>query len=198
MPDLVQGAGPAAVRAGFRRASVVVGAPPRTASGPACARAAPGRCRRQSALQLAHRVVAHVVGRRAWRSASRRSSQVDDHALAQRAARRQQRVDAEVRGQRVQDRQPAGDHGAAVVASGRAARAGRCGRPARQPVDAPAQPVGRDAAVGDAAGGQQLRHRADRARRAQRLVPAAAARRAAALLPARRRRRSARRGRPAR
>ena len=101
--------------------------------------------------------------------------------------------DAEVGRQRVQDGQPAGQHGAALglqpgqldavdVAGGDAA------------FDAPAQALGRDAAVAEAGRGQHLRHRAGRARRAQRLLPAAGAQRAAAPLPARRRRPPARRG----
>jgi hypothetical protein len=78
--------------------------------------------------------------------------QVDDHALAQRALGRLQRVDAEVRGQRVQDGQAAGQHGRrSAFRPGSSSRSMRWPA-ARQRSMHQRRPVGRDAAVGDAAG----------------------------------------------
>ena len=116
----------------------------------------------EALLQLAHRVVAHVAVLAVARG-MHAVVEVDDHALAQRAAGRLQVLDAEVRGQRVQDGQATGDHRAAVfLQAGQVQLVDVSGADAL--LDQPAQALGRDAAVGDAAGGQQLRHRAGGAR----------------------------------
>ena len=125
----------------------------------------------EAPLQLAHRGVAQVLaaGATLGRLARR---EVEDHALAQRAARRLQLGDAEVRRQRVEDREAAADDGAAVVLqAGQRELVGAAGLEAL--LHQPAQAVGRDAAVADAARGEHLRDRADGARRAERLAPVA-------------------------
>ena len=169
-----------------------------TAPAPACARAAPGRWRPRSA-RCSSRTDASRSRRLGAcgtaRSAVQALAQVDDHALAQRAAGRQQRLDAEVRGQRVQDRQPAGQHRAAVVAQRRPVQlvdvAGlRGSRSMHQ-----RRPCG----VMRAVGSRRWPPAAATPRRPCPTSPAppasAAARRAAAPPRARRRRRPARRGR---
>ncbi len=133
----------------------------------------------EAALQPAYRGVANVAvggSRPAAHAATRRAQcrvalvQVDDHALAQRAAGRPQGLDAEVRGQRVEQSQAAGDHRTALfLQAGQVEAVDVAGTQAA--LDQPAQACWRDDAVVDAAGRQQLRHGADRARCAQRFLP---------------------------
>ena len=123
-------------------------------------------------LQLGHRVVAQiVVGRIAV--GGQALLQIEDHALAQRPACGLQRLDAELRRQRRQDGQAAAQHRAAFrLQAGQLQRVDAPGLHAG--ANAPGQALGRDRAVADAGGGQDLRDRAGRARRAQRLAPVAA------------------------
>jgi hypothetical protein len=108
---------------------------------------APASCRhRKAPLQFGHRSLAHVL----WPATLRRVQallQVDHHTLAQRALGGPEFVDAEVRGQRVQDGQAAGQHGAAV--GRRPGRSMRSAWPAcRQRSMHQRRPLWRDAAVG--------------------------------------------------
>ena len=126
--DLVQRRGPAELAPRPRSAScgadAVVAAPARPR-----ARARPARCRpRSAAAARAPSASRMSPGARAARRSSR-SCEIEDHALAQRAARRLQRVDAEVRRQRVEDRTGRRRSPRGGRPSGRAARAGRRGRP---------------------------------------------------------------------
>jgi hypothetical protein len=126
---------------------------------------------REAALQALDRVVAQVMAARAV-ARQQAVMQVDDHALAQRALGRQQRVNAEMRGQRVENGQAAGQHGLAFgLQAGQRDALGRAGGDAF--ADQPAQAFGRDAAIGLATGSEHFRHGACRARRAERLLPAA-------------------------
>ena len=175
--DLVQRAGPAEL------APRLVASAPRLRRGRSSASATVRtRCgllrRRRSKRRCSSRTDA---SRMSCPPASRAAAwqalvEVEDHALAQRAARRLQLVDAEVRRQRVEDRQAAGDHRAAVVLQARqrqaldaAGLAGSCSISQRKPAGVMRPSV-------TPLGGEQLRHRADRARRAERLAASAAPR----------------------
>ena len=73
----------------------------------------------EAALQLAHRGLADVLAAWPGGAGAQALVEVEDHALAQRAARRQQLGDAELRRERVEDREPAGDHRAALFLQAR-------------------------------------------------------------------------------
>jgi hypothetical protein len=99
---------------------------------------------------------------------------------------RLQCLDAEMRGQRVEDGEAAGDHGAAVFL-----QAGQVelvdGRP-QALLHAPAQAVGRDAPSVTPLAASSCETAPDRARRAERLAPVSCGKRLPALLQAQRRR----------
>ena len=125
----------------------------------------------EAALQLAHRGLAQVLAAGVALGRLARG-EIEDHALAQRAARRLQLGDAEVGRERVEDRQAAGDDGAAIVLqAGQREPVGAAGLEAA--LHQPAQAGRRDPAVADAARREHLRDRADRARGAERLAPMA-------------------------
>ena len=103
---------------------------------------------------------------RCWRRRARRSK-----IISSGAAGRAQLLDAENYA-RVEDGQAAADDGTPVVSqAGQGEPIGTAGFQAA--LHQPAQARRRDAAVADAAAGQHLRHRADRARRAERFAPVA-------------------------
>ena len=123
----------------------------------------------EAPLQLRHGGVAHVARARALQHGDA-LVQIDDHALAQRAARRLHLGDVEVGRQRVEDGQPAAEHGAAIGFQPRQVQLlDLFGSDAL--FDAPAQAFRRDAPVAHTRCLQDLRYRADGSRRAQRLAP---------------------------
>ena len=123
----------------------------------------------EAALQLAHGGVAGV-GLAVVACGLDAVFEVEDDALAQGAAGRAHDLDVEVLRQRVEDGQATAEHGLALgLEAGQRQVFGAARGDAL--LDAPAQAFGRDAAVGDAVGGQDLRHRAHRAGRPQGLLP---------------------------